>query len=180
MLDQSEKSTQDLFLEEFPETLKEHLSSASELWLIGMNLGRTITNNYSLLLKKLRQGSKVKILIIEPNSAASSIAASRTYRPLTEDGHNHLITSTLSSLCELKQVAPYYLEVRTLNYLFPFGCFAVNLKSSQGVIYLEHYPFKSKRGDIPKLLLYPNDKSWYELYENQIVTLWEAATEWPC
>ena len=47
-----------MFLEEFPEDLKSNLESASELWLVGVSLHRTINFNYATLERKLRQGHR--------------------------------------------------------------------------------------------------------------------------
>ena len=173
-----EKSAESLFLMEYPPILLDDIRAAKELYIMGVNLTRTVTNLYPDLEAKLTKGDKVKILLVNPGGVANKLLASRLYYPTDEQGQSKRILATLSSLAYLVRIKPKQLEVRTLDYPIAFGVFATNLNSSDGAIYMEQYGFKAKRDDIPKLVLRPKDGRWFEQYREQVLALWENATPW--
>jgi hypothetical protein len=76
--------TRNLLCDEFPPNLKDNVVVGSkELFIVGITLNRTITTFYSQLEQKLKDGQKIKILLVEPNSEATQLIPKRVYRPIS-------------------------------------------------------------------------------------------------
>ncbi len=173
------QSIDDVLLKEFPDSWKRDFETANEVWLIGISLARTITTYYPLMQDKLKAGAKIKVLIVSPVGLSHEILTQRVIRSVTPEYHRQVLNSSLTDLCKLKEIAPSNMEIRTIDFALPFGVLGVNLKSQEGVIYVEHYPYKAKV-DVPKMVFRPQTKYWYEFYSEQIEALWQNSSEWKC
>ena len=172
------ETAESLFGEEYPATLKEDLSNASELWLIGQNLARTIVNLLPTLETKIAKGDSIKILVINPGSSAVKFANTRLYFPLpNEQQYREKILSALLTLSPFGKARKEQFEIRTVDYPLAFGAFAINPNTPHGIIYMEQYGFKIKN-DIPKMVLRPKDGIWYDVYKDQITALWQSGESW--
>jgi hypothetical protein len=169
-----------ILLRNFPPDMQANLEKASEVWAVGVTLGRTIDNHYALLEVKLRQGNSVKILVGDPNSEWIKIIPQHSYVPVTKDYVESRIRQTLNRLCKLQSVASYDIEIRVLDHPIFQGMFAFDPEKQNGSIYVEYYPFKMPQSSIPKLVLFPEDRHWYEFYKTQLHALWERAKPWNC
>ena len=170
---------EELFSKNFPESLSMDFEGAEELWIFGVNLGRTVTTYFPVLERKLKQGGKVNVLLINPDGPACQITAMRMYRGSDYSTQNHaLIQTSLSSLRDLSKIAPKQLEVRLTDYPLSFGGFAFDPNSVNGVLYLKHYPFKTPGGANPKLTLRPKDGHWYEQFKDEVFLIWDNANIW--
>jgi len=124
------------FREEYPPSIKEDIENCKEIWLMGITLGRTMPTYYTLFRDKLQGRFKLRVLLVAPEGAANGLAAKRTGRPMTPEQNAGIIHSTLVDACNLKQEAPDKVEIKTLNYLFPFGAYIMNPKQQNAIIYL--------------------------------------------
>lgn len=168
------------FLQEFPEELVDDMRYTTDLWIVGITLSRTINTHYSLFKRKLDEGASIKILLVEPASAATQIAAFRDRRGRQQSSYDKAVRSTLNDFCRLKASTQGKLEIKTINSSFSFGYYAINPNTPQGKIYLEHYSFKSEEGDVPKMILKRTDGFVYSSFLEQLNNLWDFATEWDC
>jgi hypothetical protein len=174
------KTSEGMFREEFPSTLKHDIEQAQELWLVGVSLNTTIRSYYSLLEKKLRQGHSIRVLLVAPQGSGAAMAEMRVYgKPNIERNRTEII-GILDYLCDLKNVADNALEVRTLDYPLGIGGFAINPDRASGALYLENYPFKTPGGSLPKFVLRAQDGRWYDFYKTELLLLWGNATIWEC
>jgi hypothetical protein len=173
--------TQNLLCDELPPDLKDKVIVGSkELFIVGITLNRTITTFYSQLERKLKDGQKIKILVVEPNSETTKLIPQRVYRPICDQRLSDKILDTLTLICSLHSVAPDGLEVRTINFPIPFGCFVSDLESKDGSIYLEYYSYKTTR-DLPCVVVAARaDPNWYGVYKTEILNMWNAGHEWNC
>jgi hypothetical protein len=173
--------TKNLLCDEFPSNLKDTVIVGSkELFIVGITLNRTITTFYSQLEQKLRDGQKIKILLVEPNSEATQLIPKRVYRPISDQRLSDKILDTMALICSLHSLAPGSLEVKTINFPIPFGCFAADMESSDGSIYLEYYSYKTTR-DLPCIVVSARtDPNWYNVYRTEILNLWNAGHIWNC
>jgi hypothetical protein len=173
--------TQNLLCDELPPDLKDKVIVGSkELFIVGITLNRTITTFYSQLERKLKDGQKIKILVVEPNSETTKLIPKRVYRPISDQRLSDKILDTLTLICSLHSVAPDRLEVRTINFPIPFGCFVSDLESKDGSIYLEYYSYKTTR-DLPCVVVSARaDPNWYGVYKTEILNMWNAGHEWNC
>lgn len=172
---------QHVLLERFPPEREEHIKAAKELWLIGLTLNKTISTYYPILLENLKQGDRVRVLIVNPKSKYVDIIAKRKFsRDTADDVQNtqHLTLRKLDSLLQtLTPATQQNLEVRLTEYPPFFGAIAVDPDSIEGVIYIEHYSYQID-DDLPKLEFRPNDTRWFQFYKQQMMKMWEDGMLW--
>jgi hypothetical protein len=173
--------TKNLLCDELPPNLKDTVIVGSkELFIVGITLNRTIITFYSQLEQKLKDGQKIKILVVEPNSEATKLIPQRVYRPTSDQRLSGKVLDTLTLICSLHSLAPDRLEIRTINFPLNFGCFASDIESSYGLIYLEYYSYKTTK-DLPCVVASARtDPYWYNVYKTEILNLWSAGHEWNC
>jgi 8-oxo-dGTP pyrophosphatase MutT (NUDIX family) len=175
-LEEGSKSIDDVLLTEYPASLAADIDRAHSLWILGTNLSSTIPNLYTLLEKKLRRGTRIKVGVVTPFSEASKLAAMRMYRPVTEERHNSMIWETLQLLQSLAQIDNGDLEIRTIDYPVHQGFFGINLDSADAVLYVENYLLKASVEQVPKMVLYPKDGYWFSFYREQLSMQWKHAS----
>lgn len=172
------QTVDDVLLKELPENWTKDLIIAKDIWIIGINLARTITTYYPLLQEKINKNAKIKLILVSPDGYSQSILTKRIIRSVADDSNRAIILSSLTDLCKLKEIAPGNVEIRTIDFPPPFGVFGMDVDSPEGVIYIESYPFKSKHDDIPVMVFHQKEKFWYDFYYQQILSLWENSKEW--
>ena len=175
---QFSQSPHTLFLEKYPDELKEQITNARELWVIGINLATTTHVYYDSFLDSLKRGNKIRVLLINPQSHVNQLAATRTHRKQSAEWHRSLVLQSLTLLCQLRAEVPNGIEIRTLHHLPSFGMFGIDLETQQGILYLEHYGYRLKIGDKPKMVLRPQDGKWYDIFRQQLYALWQDSVEW--
>lgn len=174
---------QNALLDRFPTNREEHMKGAKELWLVGLTLNKTISNYYSLLLENLKQGDHVRVLIVNPGSVYGSLIAQRKFShdKVSEiRTYQQLTLKRLMALKTEKSLKPELqsnLEVRLTNYPPFFGAIALELDSTEGVIYIEHYSYQME-DDLPKLEFRQNDTKWFQFYGQQIKKMWSDSEAW--
>ncbi len=164
-----------------PENWIDDLKNANELWIFGINLARTITTFYPIIEEKVLRGTKIKIMIVNPHGESQKILTKRLFRSVSPDSNKPIILSSLADLCRLKEKRQENVEIKTIDYVLPFGVFGMNLNSHDGIIYIENYPFKSKSDDAPVLIFHKSniyEQYWYDFYHHQIQQFWESSLPW--
>jgi hypothetical protein len=169
-----------LFQEKFSSELESNFEKSKELWLVGITLGRTIKTYYSLLERKLARGDHVRVLLVDPNGVGCEMAEMRVYGRPNVERNRAEIRGNLGDFCDLAKVTPDKLEIRTINYPLGFGGFAIDPDTASGILYLEHYPFKTAGGSMPKFVLRARDGRWYDFFKEEMRTLWENGEVWDC
>ena len=168
------------FLDDFPADWTERLETSSELWILGVNLGRTITSYFSLFERKLKRGDTIKVLLVDPNGVAMKLSAKRRVQSSYEDENLALIRNSLKGFCELRDMVPDKMEIKTVDYPLSFGIFAADPNTAQSTLYLSYYPFKTPTPAIPKIVLQPKDGYWHDHFKMEMQNLWESGTSWDC
>lgn len=173
--------TNNILHDDFPSSLRDTtIPNSKELFIVGISLYRTISTLYSHLEQKIEDGQKIKILLVEPSGEAVKLLPQRIYQPISNQRLNEKISATLLLICSLHSKAPAQVEIRTIDFPVPFGCFASNIESSDGSIYIEYYSYKTTR-DLPCVVVSSrNDPHWYSVYKTEILNLWNAGQEWHC
>lgn len=173
-------SPTDLFMEEFPEDLKSNLESASELWLVGVSLHRTINFNYATLERKLRQGHRIRVLIVHPEGPGVEMAVSRNYTRKEVAVTSSRIRDNLQLLCDLRAIAPERMAIRTIQNPLSYGVVATNPDSATGSLYIEHYTFGVSPISMPRYVIRAQDGKWYDFFKQEVVSMWEYGVDWEC
>lgn len=172
------QTAETLFVEEFPSSLKNDFESAKELWLVGIALTTPINAYYSIMEEKLRKGHTIKVLMLHPESQAVEMSEARAYVKGNVERARGEIQHSLQDFCELRQIAPEKMKIRTVSFLLGHGIVAADPETPQGALYISNYPFKTKGGSLPRFVLRPKDGRWYELYRQELKNLWESGEEW--
>ena len=160
------KSVDDIFLEEFPSSLDTDFESGKEVLLIGVTLRRFLSGRYIKIEEKLRRAHSIKVLLVEPKGASVEIASSRYYAAVNRNSGKTAssIMDSLHTFCSLKQIAQDKVEIRTIENPLTFGAIAIDLEASTGVLYLEHFSFRTVSDAMPKYIFHANDKQWFDFF----------------
>jgi hypothetical protein len=178
LLDTKARTLDDFFLEDYPPSYKDDFDNAQEVWLVGVSLNRTVKSQYQNLERKLRQGCHVRVLLVHPQGPGLEMAVERGYTRRDVDMKRQEITSILSLLDDLKNVAPNHLEVRTIQHPLSYGATVTNPDATTGALYLEHYTFRVTTESLPRYVLRTTDGRWYDFFKTELRTLWEAGQVW--
>lgn len=170
----------EFFGEEFPGTLKNHLETAAELWVIGISLSRTIKTYYSVFEQKLREGYYIRVLLVHPEGASVEMAATRYYARRDSSQKAIEIKNSLELLCELRNTTRGKIDIRTTMAPISHGVLAVNPNTASGVLYIENYPFRIVSESVPKYVLRAQDGRWYEFFKRESEILWDSGQNWKC
>ncbi|MEW5871780.1 MAG: hypothetical protein AB1894_21105 [Chloroflexota bacterium] len=173
------EEAQSIFRKKWPEDdLDLALREAKNAFLIGVSLRRTFGDYYALLEDKLQRGDTVRILVLDPNSAAVEAIAKRVYKDVSIERSRGSIKDSLRSMHHLKLRTGGKLEIRVTDYPVTIGGILTDPNTTHGKLFLENYTYKMRDIDLPKILLQSKDEQWYEFYKSQMDTLWENGTAW--
>lgn len=170
----------EFFMEEFPANLKGNFETATEIWMLGVSLHRSIHFNYEIIEKKLRQGHKFKVMLVSPEGPGIEMAVSRLYYRTEVSAKSAGHRDVLNLLCELQKIAPDRFEVRTIQNPLTYGVIATDPDTVSGILYVEHYTFKITREALPKFIMRATDGMWYDFFKREILAMWNYGTVWQC
>lgn len=171
-------SQNERLLVQFPQDPMKDMEKSTELTLVGVDLRQTLHRNFSLFQKKLIDGQTIKLLIIDPDSPACEIAAMRYYAPMSTNSQRDVIRASLDICNDLTQKTSGKLEVRLAEHPLTFGAIMSDPETSHGVVYIWHYSFKMSEANIPKMVFRPTDGFWYEFFQQEMNSMWNAAKPW--
>ncbi|MCL4300180.1 MAG: hypothetical protein KJ077_30890 [Anaerolineae bacterium] len=176
------QSTNSFFLQEFPSDFKENLVTGKDIWLISVALSGILKGNYQIIEEKLRKGHTIRILVVHPEGAPVEMAASRYYADVRRNAETTAlqIKNNLQLFCSLRNVAPKRIEIRTIQNPLTFGAVCVNPDTASGVLYLEHFPYRTVSDALPRFTLRASDGYWYDFFNKEVHALWNSATVWEC
>jgi hypothetical protein len=176
------QSSKTFFTEELPPDFKQNFEASKETLMIGVGLSVVLKNNYKTIEDKLRKGHVIRVLLVHPEGAPVEMAASRYYAESRRDAGRtgEEIKSSLQLFCSLKKIAPKKMEIRTIQNPLTFGAIYVNSNSADGILYIEHYPYRTASGAFPKFALHASDGYWYEFFKKEVGVLWDNGLAWEC
>ena len=170
----------DFFLQEFPSDMSGNFDTATEIWMIGVSLHRTINFRYEKIEAKLRQGHKFKVMLVHPDGPGIAMAVTRNYARKDVTPKSALIHTNLQALCDLQAIAPDRFEVRTIQNPLSYGVIATNPHTATGSLYLEHYTFGISTESLPRFVLRASDGEWYDFFKREIDAMWNYGVVWQC
>ncbi|MEM7535797.1 MAG: hypothetical protein AAF639_26700 [Chloroflexota bacterium] len=175
---QVNQSPQTVFRRKYPDYVEERLAKAKELVVVGTSLIRTTNGYFDTFSESIQNGNHIKFLIVDSNGIACDLATYRMTTNIDVNWHRKTILHSIGLMCRLKEKSPSNVEIRTINYVPSFGLYGVDIDTQSGIFFTEHYGFKLKVGDKPKIVLRPEDGEWYQIFKTQIKVLWEHGIEW--
>lgn len=156
--------------------IKEMISSSREVWLHGWTLELHLVSYAREIRRAVAGGLHIKILVIEPNSTAMTVAASEA----ENRGAGELSSNLEGNLRRL--VAPPSgtvsgrLEIRTLTHIPHYTVIASDPSMDQGKIIMRIATFQADHWQRPTFTVtQQSDGSWYEFFKTQFEKKWESA-----
>lgn len=163
------------FLADFPPELVEKRNSSDDLYLIGVDLARTIETSFGAFEQNLRRGAKIRILLTDPMADDAAIdARSHFSKPEIVDLRNE-IGHSLRTLQRLKALTGGDLEVRTTKSALKFGLNYIDTSKTNATLYVQLYSFRLSGESRPMFRLTLADGEWFECFRDQAEALWSEA-----
>jgi hypothetical protein len=171
-------SIDSIFITE-PPSFDEDALKAINIYILGMNLRRTLTNYYGMLETKLCEGGNLKFLLVDPKCDAIPIIAARNYVYRDAQKLAEVVESTLDTLYQLQCTSPARgtIEVRILRHVPSYGLLLLDSELPKGRIRVDIYPYRVSPDTYPSFWVErKSDKKWFEFFRNQFFVMWEDAT----
>ena len=172
-------------------SLDSYVLAATEIDLMGVTLTSTIDKQFGNLRERLQAGARLRVLVVDPASAALQMSAERSTNAVDADYYRVRLEATLRELTillrsceEMRKIDAQpartgSLAVRLLSYAPSFGIVACNARQENGVCFVEIYPHRFGYKSPPTFDLTPQrDGTWYKYFVEQFDEMWNAAKEW--
>jgi hypothetical protein len=161
------------------ERFAEFAKDASEILVIGIDLGFAANADAWFLKEALERGVNLKLLMVNPSGRGEFAKVINAHDERNVDPshlvHDHIAgaRATLKTLASLASpTARGTLEVRARADIPNPTMGMVNPRSRDGRIRVELKPYKKNHGDVPYFVL-DRSSDWYEVfYEHYYVRLW--------
>lgn len=160
-----------------PMPFEEDMTDFTELYVLAMNLRRTLTNYYSCFEKRLSEGANLRFLLVDPDSDAVPIIAERNYIYRDAEQLRRVIQSTLDNLARLCSDQPVKgtIEVRVLRHVPAYGLTLLNPERSDGRMRVDLYPYRVPPDTYPSFwVTREHDEHWYQFFLNQFYLMWDS------
>lgn len=178
------RSIDDFFIMDFigtnhQERIAKDLDSSQEVILIGRDLTTTLKDLYSVLANNLKNGKSIKVILVNPNSAACKMAAMCNIDGTDEKVKHNEIAASMNNRCKglydiSKNNESGEFELHLTECLPAFGAILIDPETS-GTIYMWHYTYKSEKNrNRPKMILNRSEGYWYDLFKDEILKMWQT------
>lgn len=158
------------------------MDHARDLLITGVSRNTLLTSNYTKFETWLRDGCRIRFMLIDPASdAAVSRAAERYYANRSPEFLRGRIKHSLKLLEELQTSTGGALSVRLTSYPIAMGIIAIDsspdFRSVTSAIFSEYYTYQAA-GE-PKFIMTPADARWYENLLGEAEAFWGNAIPGP-
>jgi hypothetical protein len=164
-----------LFRPTYPDDFTQRRSTASTFLFIGESMTRMVQAGRADIRRLLLDGGEIRIMLLDPTNKAVVQAADRS----REQRLRSRIRSTLEELESLHAVVPGNIEIRVSPFVPRVGIYAFDLGRPTGVIFVQHYEYKSLYDSAPVFRLEARDGFWYEHFAAEAGRMWENGLPWP-
>ncbi|MFF7389833.1 hypothetical protein ACFZAE_15515 [Streptomyces scabiei] len=159
------------------EEIKQMISSSREVWLHGWTLELHLASYAAEIRRAVARGLHIKILVIEPNSSAMTVAASEAENRTAQELSTNLEANLRRLTAPFPGSVSGNLEIRTLTHVPHYTVFASNPSEDQGVMIMRIATLHADHWKRPTFsVTRQNDGSWYEFFKNQFDKKWESAS----
>lgn len=156
--------------------IKEMISSSREIWLHGWTLELHLVSYADEIRRAVARGLYVKILVIEPNSTAMTVAVSEAENRSASEFSSNLEANLRRLAAPIQGTVSGNLEIRTLSHVPHYTVFAGDPSTKQGKIIMRIATFRANHWQRPTFTVTrQNDAGWYEFFKTQFDKKWESA-----
>ena len=174
------------FFEKMP-SLETYTQNANSIDLCGLTLTSTVNKQFSNIRERLKQGTNVRLLIVDPDSLALEMSSLRSETP---DGGVYFRKRIEASLQDMAYLYKSWkesqenstkngsLSISLLPYAPSFSILMFNGNQPNGMIIVELYAHKTYMETVVFTLTSQRDGNWYDYFVNQFEVMWKDAKEW--
>jgi hypothetical protein len=159
--------------------LRKLIEGSSEFWAWGTTFQGHVSLLKQLLEQALARETKLRFLLIEPQSSAVEMAAFRANFNSSQQS-NATLEANLRQIYELIPPSrPQMLELRVVNYLGPFTMYVFDRYRKSGQMLLHLSSFHGKYAwDRPTISLSRSSNTdWFEYFTHQFQRVWDVAQQ---
>ena len=159
----------------YPEPFDDEMERGGDLWIGGGNIGRLNPYYHHHILRRLNRGHSVRVLMVDPDSAAVGLMASRFPYPMDSAHFRQLIKANLKLIDEARREAKGNLEVRLTSDELSIGWTCLNIGTSKVRLYIQFFSYRASDHRNLKLVLDARHGEVFDHHMAQIEALWNAA-----
>jgi hypothetical protein len=170
----------DFFLESLP-PLAGEVQSSTEMALVGVNLQAFVVEYKNVILQRVQEGARVRVLAVDPQSAAAKrIANPEMELPVEYIEATARMTRHALAWINSERQGSGSVELRYVDYVPMFSAYGFNLSSHHGRIAIGLYrQFWSHVARPHMVLTRQDDGYWYEYFAAQVEEAWHQGAEVP-
>lgn len=167
--------------------LKELISSSEELDAISYNLSDFLITFWSLIIERVKQGAKIRLIAIDPSSCAYPVIdkSSPPHKPFDRSIHETLsrVQQIQKILAQEKRLKGSF-EFRLTCWIPSCGLIIINpkLRTKGGMmkisIHSPHYSTPHDESNLNIVLSQVEHDRWYTYFLNQFEKLWQESYPW--
>jgi hypothetical protein len=169
-------------LDEFPPLLDEYLKNASEILMLGISLRKTTYNHYDDFMDKVKNGLKIRALVINPHGRYINMeAVAKSY---SRNDPHQVFASEYDAILERYKLIrdeanqPSNIQVGLLDFVPPFSAYIFPQKGKGGIIFVQIYAYKAPVGHTPYFVVTQRQNPlWYERISDLYEKMWEDAID---
>ncbi|MEV4470635.1 hypothetical protein [Nonomuraea sp. NPDC049504] len=158
--------------------LEQAMAAGRELLITGVTRNTLMNSNYANFEEWLSSGTSVRVVLVDPDSPATKLAADRYYAERSVTSVKERIWHTLRLLQELKRATGGDISVRLSEHPIAMGIVGVDTSTGERTdassLFLEYFSYRA-RGE-PKQILRPGDGDWFEHFVTEAEKIWSDAT----
>lgn len=155
--------------------IREMISSSREVWLHGWTLGIHLVSYADEIRRAVTNGLHIKILVIEPNSTAMTIAASEAENHGADELSSNLEANLRRLAAPIEGTIVGKLEIKTLSYVPHNTVIASDPSTKHGKIVMRIATFRADHWQRPTFTVTrQNDPGWYDFFKTQFDRKWES------
>jgi hypothetical protein len=163
-----------VFVENFGPELESAIENATDLFITGMARNTFVNNHYCKLEKLLKANIAIRFVLIDPESSAIDVAASRYYAERSPTSARERVLHTLRLLAALKKSTNGKLAVRPVSHPIAVGVIATDSYPQHvgplSAVFAEYYTYQAP-GE-PKFVLQPGHTLGYRNFVDEAEALW--------
>lgn len=155
-------------------------SSAQNIYIVGMVLGRTVRDNMAALDKRVSAGGHLRFVLLNPHDTElMAMMPYRSYGSRDSQWWQNRITQTIGHIEDIvtSDRASGSIQIGLLPFFPSFGMWLIDPNTDTGKIIVEIYHHRTTERN-PTFELHPvDDADWYKLFLKQFDLLWDACQQ---
>lgn len=152
---------------------------AQTIDICAMSLLALTTHHRELLLEKIKNGCKIRLILLNPKNKSLMHMVSRFVSEITLETHTTAVFASVRALTTDPVFNTHAFEVRTYDYPLGHGLVIINGELDQARLRVELFMAKGMPANAPAFHIYrQQDLQLFEMFKREFETIWERSS--PC